>query len=378
MRADPFTLAREIRARGARVGLALKPGTPVEPYLEFIAEFDQILVMTVEPGFGGQSFIESVMPKLARIRAELDRWKPDVWLQVDGGVTVDTIRIAAEHGADTFVAGTAVFHGAPAANIAALRAAGGAPRPLTRSSIASARPAACTRRTRRGCCEGRRRSRVARRAPGRGGAARARARLGGLRRRMRLRVGPGAFVPRARTLVLARAAAKEAAARGGAFVEAYAGVAPVASFVAARVPGVEVHAASGSPSRPPSRDRISQAPARFTLGDLLAALPARLHARVDVIAAVPPYIPESERHPRPTRRPRARVGARALRWVGWPGSGPCAARRTPREWLAPDGVLLLELNRRQAAALAREPTGWRVRYRTASDGQTALVRASRA
>jgi ribulose-phosphate 3-epimerase len=119
---DPFLIAREIRARGARAGLALKPGTPVEPYLEFLTEFDQILIMTVEPGFGGQSFMTEVLPKVARVRAELDRWKPDVWLQVDGGVTRDTIAIAAEAGADTFVAGSAVFRAdSPAAEIDVLR-----------------------------------------------------------------------------------------------------------------------------------------------------------------------------------------------------------------------------------------------------------------
>ncbi|MBO9578424.1 MAG: ribulose-phosphate 3-epimerase, partial [Microbacteriaceae bacterium] len=104
-------------------GLALKPGTPVEPYLEFLAEFDQILIMTVEPGFGGQSFMAETMPKLARVRQELDRWKPDIWLQVDGGIGRDTIAVAADHGADTFVAGSAVFRAdSPSLEIDALRA----------------------------------------------------------------------------------------------------------------------------------------------------------------------------------------------------------------------------------------------------------------
>lgn len=108
---DPIALARALRARGARAGLAIKPGTPVEPYLGILAEFDQFLVMTVEPGFGGQTFIESVMPKLDLLRAEASRVGSDIWLQVDGGVTLDTIVIAAEHGADTFVAGSSVFNG---------------------------------------------------------------------------------------------------------------------------------------------------------------------------------------------------------------------------------------------------------------------------
>lgn len=107
---DPVALARALRARGSRAGLAIKPGTPVEPYLEILSEFDQFLVMTVEPGFGGQSFIESVMPKLDALRAEASRIESPIWLQVDGGITLDTIVIASEHGADTFVAGSSVFN----------------------------------------------------------------------------------------------------------------------------------------------------------------------------------------------------------------------------------------------------------------------------
>src|SRR5690554_4479901 len=123
----PVAVARRLREIGARAGLAVKPGTPIEPYLELLPEFDQVLVMTVEPGFGGQAFIESVMPKLELLRAAVNSIGLDVWLQVDGGVTADTITIAAEHGADTFVAGSSVFNsGAPADNIAALRAAAAA------------------------------------------------------------------------------------------------------------------------------------------------------------------------------------------------------------------------------------------------------------
>ncbi len=119
--ADAVGLARRLREIGARAGIALKPGTAVEPYLELLPEFDQVLVMTVEPGFGGQSFIESVMPKLGALREA--RGDLDVWLQVDGGITEDTIGIAAEAGADTFVAGSSVYRGDPEANIAALREA---------------------------------------------------------------------------------------------------------------------------------------------------------------------------------------------------------------------------------------------------------------
>ncbi len=110
--ADPVAVARRLRDIGARAGIALKPGTPVEPYLELLPEFDLVLVMTVEPGFGGQSFMPETMPKLQALRAERERSGLDVWLQVDGGIALDTIAIAAEAGADTFVAGSAVY-GAP-------------------------------------------------------------------------------------------------------------------------------------------------------------------------------------------------------------------------------------------------------------------------
>ena len=122
--ADAVSLARKLRDIGARAGIALKPGTPVEPYLELLPEFDQVLVMTVEPGFGGQSFIESTMPKLQSLRSAVTASGLDVWLQVDGGITEETIAIAAENGADTFVAGSSVFRSAePAEAIATLRAA---------------------------------------------------------------------------------------------------------------------------------------------------------------------------------------------------------------------------------------------------------------
>ena len=120
----PAELARRLRDLGARAGIAVKPGTAVEPYLELLPEFDQVLVMTVEPGFGGQSFMESTMQKLALLRPAVAASGLDVWLQVDGGITEETIAIAADAGADTFVAGSSVF-GAddPDAQVAALRAA---------------------------------------------------------------------------------------------------------------------------------------------------------------------------------------------------------------------------------------------------------------
>ena len=122
--ADAVAVARRLRAIGARAGIAFKPGSDVQEYLELLPEFDQVLVMTVEPGFGGQSFMSSVMPKLRALRSAIDSTGLDVWLQVDGGVDENTIGIAAENGADTFVAGSAVFRGDdPAARIDLLRAA---------------------------------------------------------------------------------------------------------------------------------------------------------------------------------------------------------------------------------------------------------------
>ena len=122
--ADVVATARRIREIGARAGIAVKPGTPIEPYLELLAEFDQVLVMTVEPGFGGQSFISEVMPKLGLLRDAVKRTGLDVWLQVDGGINEETIAVAAEAGADTFVAGSSVYNAAdPAEQVDLLRAA---------------------------------------------------------------------------------------------------------------------------------------------------------------------------------------------------------------------------------------------------------------
>ncbi len=120
---EPVALARRLRALGARAGVAVKPGTPVENLFDVLDEFDQILVMTVEPGFGGQSFKHETMPKVAALADEVARRGSAVWLQVDGGVGISTIEHAARAGADTFVAGSAVF-GAddPDAEIQVLRA----------------------------------------------------------------------------------------------------------------------------------------------------------------------------------------------------------------------------------------------------------------
>ena len=103
--------------------MALKPATPVEPYEDLLGEIDLLLLMTVEPGFGGQKFLDVVLPKIGRARQLIDRHGGQVWLQVDGGVSTETIDRCADAGADMFVAGTAVYGAADrAAAIAALRA----------------------------------------------------------------------------------------------------------------------------------------------------------------------------------------------------------------------------------------------------------------
>ncbi len=115
----PKALARELRRLGARAGLAVKPGTDVEPYLELLGDLDMLLVMTVEPGFGGQSFMDDVLPKVTRVREAVSAAGLDVWVQVDGGVSEGTIERAAEAGANVFVAGTAVYGAEDAAGAVA-------------------------------------------------------------------------------------------------------------------------------------------------------------------------------------------------------------------------------------------------------------------
>ncbi len=120
----PVRLARELRRTGARAGMALKPATPVEPYEDLLPELDMLLLMTVEPGFGGQAFLDVVLPKLRRARAMVDRCGTQVWLQVDGGVSLETVARCVEAGADVLVAGSAVYGaGDPDAAVAALRSA---------------------------------------------------------------------------------------------------------------------------------------------------------------------------------------------------------------------------------------------------------------
>ncbi|MEU4574123.1 ribulose-phosphate 3-epimerase [Nonomuraea sp. ATR24] len=105
----PVRTLREIRSLGARAGLALNPATAVEPYEDLVGEVDMLLLMTVEPGFGGQKFLDMVLPKVRRARSIIERHGGQVWLQVDGGVSESTIERCAEAGADVFVAGNAVY-----------------------------------------------------------------------------------------------------------------------------------------------------------------------------------------------------------------------------------------------------------------------------
>ncbi len=121
--AAPVRTLRAIRAAGARAGLAINPGTAVEPYADLVPEFDMLLLMTVEPGFGGQHFLDLVLPKIRRARELVGGRDSSVWVQVDGGVTRDTIGRCAEAGADMFVAGSAVFGASdPAGSVKELRA----------------------------------------------------------------------------------------------------------------------------------------------------------------------------------------------------------------------------------------------------------------
>ena len=106
---DPVKTALAIKKTGSRAGLSIKPNTSVSEIAELIPHFDQILVMSVEPGFGGQSFMPEALGKLSEIRNLIDGKRLDTWLQVDGGIDLVTIALAASAGADTFVAGSSVF-----------------------------------------------------------------------------------------------------------------------------------------------------------------------------------------------------------------------------------------------------------------------------
>jgi ribulose-phosphate 3-epimerase len=105
----PIRLARQLRSLGARAGMALKPATPIEPYEDILSELDMVLVMTVEPGFGGQKFLDVCLPKVRRTRELVSKHGLELWVQVDGGISPETIERCAEAGADVFVAGSAVY-----------------------------------------------------------------------------------------------------------------------------------------------------------------------------------------------------------------------------------------------------------------------------
>ncbi len=119
---EPTQIVKDVRATGGRVGMAIKPGTPLTPYLDLIPIMDMILIMTVEPGFGGQSFIDGCLAKVEEARKEITRHGGEVWLQVDGGISLQTIERCARAGADVFVAGSAVYRADdPNEMVAALR-----------------------------------------------------------------------------------------------------------------------------------------------------------------------------------------------------------------------------------------------------------------
>ena len=120
--AAPVRLARELRSLGTRASMALRPATPIEPYADLLAEFDMVLIMTVEPGFGGQAFLDVCLPKIKRTRELVHRLGKDIWIQVDGGISEETIERCVDAGADVFVAGSAVYRAEdPDAMVRALR-----------------------------------------------------------------------------------------------------------------------------------------------------------------------------------------------------------------------------------------------------------------
>lgn len=119
---NPVAVARDIRAAGAKAGLSVKPGTPLEPYLEILRDFDTLLVMSVEPGFGGQAFISEVLGKVRAVRKLVDAGELSILVEIDGGINADTVEQAAEAGVDCFVAGSAVYSAEdPAAAVESLR-----------------------------------------------------------------------------------------------------------------------------------------------------------------------------------------------------------------------------------------------------------------
>ncbi|MBN6040790.1 ribulose-phosphate 3-epimerase [Amycolatopsis sp. 195334CR] len=119
---DPVKLAKDLRAAGSKAGLSIKPGTPLEDHLDTLKHYDTLLVMSVEPGFGGQSFIADVLEKVRTARRLVDTGHLKLLVEIDGGINADTIEQAAEAGVDCFVAGSAVYGAEdPGKAVAALR-----------------------------------------------------------------------------------------------------------------------------------------------------------------------------------------------------------------------------------------------------------------
>jgi ribulose-phosphate 3-epimerase len=119
---EPIELARNLQAAGAKAGLSLKPGTALADWVEVLKYYDTLLIMTVEPGFGGQSFIVEMLDKIRSARSLVDTGHLKIVVEVDGGIASDTIEAAAEAGADCFVAGSAIYGAAvPADAVEALR-----------------------------------------------------------------------------------------------------------------------------------------------------------------------------------------------------------------------------------------------------------------
>jgi ribulose-phosphate 3-epimerase len=107
--AEPIILARELREAGVRVGISIKPATDFDVVKDMLIHFDTLLIMTVEPGFGGQSFMDAMLPKIAEARSYIDSYNLNTWIQADGGINLETISRAAMAGADVFVAGSVVY-----------------------------------------------------------------------------------------------------------------------------------------------------------------------------------------------------------------------------------------------------------------------------
>lgn len=121
---DPIQLCKELREMSVKPAISIKPATPVQQAIDLLDYVDMVLVMTVEPGFGGQKLIDQTLEKLPDLRKAIDSQSREIYLQVDGGITEQNIGDIAALGADSFVAGSAVFsNGNPAERIAALRAA---------------------------------------------------------------------------------------------------------------------------------------------------------------------------------------------------------------------------------------------------------------